>query len=300
MNRFLRSLLATIPAVVLYAVALPWCAVLIDQRLGLVWRLPFWLERIGLGAVVLGTAIAACSAWVLTIKGNGTPNPLMPPAALVVSGPFRYSRNPLMLGGWLFGAGLACMLRSASLLAMVGLVVLAGTVYLKRVEEPGLIRRFGEAYREYAQRTPRWLLFTFVVGMSVAGLSTVRIESAVAVNPPTPAILVQIRCHPGTAEMWRELFDLHMLPAIRETVARGETFTDFRFVEAALPAQTFDFMLVFTGKSFAQLDRRRPFPHYQALFRREGTLRASVALREMISYEESVSVTLVRLGEGWR
>lgn len=94
---------------------------------------------------------------MLTTLGDGSPNPIMPTSRLVTAGPFHYSRNPLMLGGWIFGAGLSCALRSVSMLILVALIVLVGLVYVRVVEEPGMAARFGETYAQYAHRTPRWL-----------------------------------------------------------------------------------------------------------------------------------------------
>ena len=95
--------------------------------------------------------------------------------------------------------------------------------------------------------------------------------------------------------LWRADFDQHVRPAIDEVIARGDSFTRFQIMEPALPWQGFDFLLLYTGKTFAGLDRPRPFPHYVALFQREGSLRAFAALKEMGSYEDQVSVTLVHL-----
>jgi protein-S-isoprenylcysteine O-methyltransferase Ste14 len=153
----LRSLLASLPALLLYVVALPWLSLRVDGWLGLVWRLPTWIEPLAALTMLAGGGIAAWAFWALTFAGRGTPNPLVPTTRLVEAGPFRRSRNPLMLGGWLFGAGLALFLRSASLLALVGLIVVAGAVYVRRVEEPRMLARFGESWKRYASHAPRWL-----------------------------------------------------------------------------------------------------------------------------------------------
>lgn len=79
------------------------------------------------------------------------------PAALVVRGPFRYSRNPIyvaMTGLYLGGAFLA---DSAWLLLLLVplLAVMQWGVVLR--EERLLEARFGDAYRLYKRTTPRWL-----------------------------------------------------------------------------------------------------------------------------------------------
>jgi len=295
MKRFLRSLLASLPALLIYTVALPWAALRLDRWFGLVWRLPFWIEPVAALATLIGAAIAAWSFWALTFRGDGTPNPLMPTVRLVASGPFRRSRNPLMLGGWLYGAGLACLLRSPCLLGLVGVLAIAGAWYVRRIEEPGMLARFGDAWTRYIARTPRWIVLALVVAATLAGLPALTMDPSTPDAATNPAILVQIRCKPGAASLWRADFDQHVRPAIDEVIARGDSFTRFQIMEPALPWQGFDFLLLYTGKTFAGLDRPRPFPHYVALFQREGSLRALAALKEMGAYEDQVSVTLVRL-----
>ena len=293
-RQLVRSLAASLPALLLYVVALPWLALRCDRWLGLIWRLPSWIDVLAAFLCLAGAAIAACSFWALTIEGNGTPNPLAPTTRLVESGPFRRSRNPLMLGGWLFGAALAFLLRSASLMALVGIVVIAGMAYVRRVEEPRMLARFGDAWRRYANRTPRWILLPLVVAGTLAGLPALT-RAVASAHETEPAILVQIRCKPGTADLWRDDFDQHIRPAIEEAVARGDTFTSFQFLQPALPWQGVDFILLYTGKTFAGLDQPRPFPQYVALFEREGAVRTIAAAREMASWEDQVSVTLMHL-----
>ena len=100
--------------------------------------------------------LALWSASLFAAMGEGTPNPLAPPVRLVIQGPYRYSRNPMMLGGWLAGLGLALALRSVSLLVAYGVIVVAGCCYVRRIEEPRLLLRFGQAYRNYMSHVPRW------------------------------------------------------------------------------------------------------------------------------------------------
>jgi len=179
MKTLFRSLLASIPALFLYLAVLPWAALGLDHRLGLIWHLPGWIEPVSGLLVLAGAGLGAWSFWELTIRGKGTPNPLFPAARLVQGGPFRYSRNPLMLGGWLCGAGLAGLLRSPCLLWGVGLLVAGGMLYVRRVEEPGLLARFGGAWQRYAARTPRWVVLAVIAGIMLAGLPALTKESEV-------------------------------------------------------------------------------------------------------------------------
>ncbi len=156
-NLLFRNLLATAPAILAYTVLAPLGALWLERLWGLNWPIPAWLSFAGIPLILLGAAIAFWSVWTLAHIGRGTPNPLLPPTRFVAVGPYRFSRNPMMLGGWVAGLGLAFVLRSPSLLVLYGFIVLAGMLYVCRQEEPKLVERFGEAYRAYTRSVPRWL-----------------------------------------------------------------------------------------------------------------------------------------------
>jgi hypothetical protein len=157
-----------------------------------------------------------------------------------------------------------------------------------------MLARFGDGWKRYASRAPRWITLVLVAAGTLAGLPEVT-RAVPPARTVEPAILVQIRCKPGTADLWLADFDEHVRPAIEEVVARGDTYTSFQFLQPALPAQGFDFVLLYAGKTFAGLDQPRPFPQYVAMFQREGSVRTLAALREMGAWEDHVSVTLVHM-----
>jgi protein-S-isoprenylcysteine O-methyltransferase Ste14 len=118
---------------------------------------PEWLRPLGW---LLGTAGGllglACVLLFLT-AGRGTPAPFDPPRVFVATGPYRYVRNPMYVGGvWaLIGGGLA--VRSISIVVLA--LVFWGLSHLMVVlnEEPALERRFGDSFLEYKRRVNRWL-----------------------------------------------------------------------------------------------------------------------------------------------
>jgi protein-S-isoprenylcysteine O-methyltransferase Ste14 len=88
--------------------------------------------------------------------GRGSPSPASPPQELVVDGPYRFTRNPMylaaaliLLGHWIWSCSNKVLLYG---LAVVGIF----HIFIVRYEEPHLERKFGEAYREYRARVPRW------------------------------------------------------------------------------------------------------------------------------------------------
>ena len=153
------SLAWAAPAALAYSLLLPLMATFLDRQLGAGWPLPEPLSLLAVLLLPLGLALALWSAQQLTVRGQGTPNPIRPPQRLVVRGPYLYSRNPLMVGAWAFGVGLALAIRSLSLLVVYVVIVVIGVVYVRRVEEPVMLERFGDEYRSYTARVPRWLFF---------------------------------------------------------------------------------------------------------------------------------------------
>lgn len=106
---------------------------------------------------ILGYSLAVWSIVVFKTIGRGTPNPKVPPKELVISGPYKYSRNPMAFGGFVFLLGEAGVYQSPSL---VGLAILYAVIlYLNVVyiEEPVLRKRFGQSYERYCETVPRFL-----------------------------------------------------------------------------------------------------------------------------------------------
>lgn len=129
-------------------------------------------------------------------------------------------------------------------------------------------------------------------------------SAAMRAQPPasgassSPALMVQIKCKPGTADLWQAEFENEIVPSIQEAISKGDGFTKFSYFDAALPYQQFDFVLVYEAESFSGLDTKRPFPHYAALYRRVGPARAQQILSEMAAWEQEVKVTIVRTHSG--
>ncbi|WP_430439139.1 methyltransferase family protein [Shinella sp.] len=76
--------------------------------------------------------------------------------AIVDTGPFRLSRNPVFVGQVMLLAGFAITRPDAVQLALTAVLVLAVRLQV-RVEEDVLAQDLGAAYRAYRQRVPRWL-----------------------------------------------------------------------------------------------------------------------------------------------
>ena len=89
--------------------------------------------------------------------GRGTLAPWDPTSTLVVEGPYRHMRNPMISGVLFLLLGEAALLGSWPLLGWFAAVAAVNAVYLPLVEEPGLVRRHGTEYERYREHVPRWL-----------------------------------------------------------------------------------------------------------------------------------------------
>jgi protein-S-isoprenylcysteine O-methyltransferase Ste14 len=74
----------------------------------------------------------------------------------VVAGPYRHMRNPMIAGVLLVLLAEAAAFRSWPLLGWAAVFLALNTAYFILSEEPGLERRFGDAYRRYKAAVPRW------------------------------------------------------------------------------------------------------------------------------------------------
>jgi protein-S-isoprenylcysteine O-methyltransferase Ste14 len=83
--------------------------------------------------------------------------PMKPTTALVTSGPYRFTRNPMYLGMVVLYAALALSLGVIWAMAFLPLVIFAVDRLVIAREEPYLEAKFGEQYRQYKGRVRRWL-----------------------------------------------------------------------------------------------------------------------------------------------
>jgi protein-S-isoprenylcysteine O-methyltransferase Ste14 len=111
------------------------------------------------GAVLISLGLALL-VWTLALfakVGRGTLAPWDPTTRLVVAGPYRHVRNPMISGVLAILLGESAVFASLPLLLWFAAVFAVNAVYFPLVEEPGLQRRFGEEYEVYRANVPRWL-----------------------------------------------------------------------------------------------------------------------------------------------
>lgn len=89
--------------------------------------------------------------------GGGTPAPWQPVKNFIVRGPYRYVRNPMLIGVSLVLSAEAILLQSFPILVWMIVFVVINTVYFAYSEEPELEKRFGQSYVNYKRKVPRWI-----------------------------------------------------------------------------------------------------------------------------------------------
>jgi protein-S-isoprenylcysteine O-methyltransferase Ste14 len=111
----------------------------------------------GLALIVAGVPGVLDSFARFALQGLGTPAPIAPPSRLVVSGLYRYVRNPIYVSvvGVIVGQGV--LFADWRLLAYGALLWLFFHAAVVVSEEPTLRQSFGAEYESYCARVPRWL-----------------------------------------------------------------------------------------------------------------------------------------------
>jgi len=128
---------------------------LADASLGAVDFLGMAL--LGLLPLVLGAALYLRCAYDFVWSGRGTPAPIDPPVELVISGPYRYSRNPMYIGVLAMLAGEALLYLDLRLLSFLVVMAVIFNVFVLGYEERALGRQFGDGYARYCEAVPRWI-----------------------------------------------------------------------------------------------------------------------------------------------
>jgi len=109
------------------------------------------------GVLLIGIGVALFVATLRRFagEGQGTLAPWDPPRRLVVRGPYRYVRNPMISGVFMVLAGEALVLLSRSHIMWALVFFVINALYIPLIEEPMLAMRFGESYKEYCRHVPR-------------------------------------------------------------------------------------------------------------------------------------------------
>jgi protein-S-isoprenylcysteine O-methyltransferase Ste14 len=132
------------------------------------WRICRWhveapllgissLRLVGVLLIAAGLTVLLDSFARFALQGLGTPAPIFPTRHLVVSGLFRYVRNPIYIAvvSLILGQGLFF---GSILVLEYGVVVFVGFyLFVLIYEEPTLLKSYGREYEEFCANVPRWI-----------------------------------------------------------------------------------------------------------------------------------------------
>jgi protein-S-isoprenylcysteine O-methyltransferase Ste14 len=125
------------------------------------WDLPFPLNALvvalGFASIAVGLAFVVWTISLFVRFGRGTLAPWDPTQRLVVRGPYRRVRNPMISGVGAILLGEVLIAGSPWLALWFAFFAALNAVYIPLAEEPGLRRRFGDDYRAYEGEVPRWI-----------------------------------------------------------------------------------------------------------------------------------------------
>jgi protein-S-isoprenylcysteine O-methyltransferase Ste14 len=154
---FLRHLLSIAALPFMVTVVVPWWMVQRDATVLALGTTPLlqFLQIVGGTLLLAGLVLFAGSLRRFATEGDGTLAPWDPPRRLVVTGLYRYVRNPMITGVVTVLLGEAAVLLSPAIGRWAALVFLLNAIYIPLIEEPMLVARFGDPYRDYCRHVPR-------------------------------------------------------------------------------------------------------------------------------------------------
>jgi len=110
------------------------------------------------GALLALGVIALLDSFVrFAIQGIGTPAPVFPTRHLVVTGLYRYVRNPIYMAVVSTILGQALVLGNIRLVEYGGVVWFLFHLFVLIYEEPTLRATFGSEYTTFCTEVPRWI-----------------------------------------------------------------------------------------------------------------------------------------------
>lgn len=132
------------------------------------WRISRWhigasflgipsIRIVGVLLIALGAPVLLESFARFAIRGMGTPAPIFPTRHLVVSGFYRYVRNPMYIAVVSVIVGQGLITGNVRVLEYAGLVWLGFHVFVRAYEEPILRKTFAAEYDAFCDHVPRWL-----------------------------------------------------------------------------------------------------------------------------------------------
>lgn len=154
-----RSLAQLVVFWTTFFVVVPLVVMAVEDRLGLSWSAldQPGVRLAGLSIFLVGSAVGVWSCVTMALRGKGTPLPAETARELVVTGPYRFLRNPMAVGGLLQTVGVGLAIGSWIVIVIAVAGALVWNHLIRPTEEADLAERFGDPYRRYAERVHCWV-----------------------------------------------------------------------------------------------------------------------------------------------
>jgi protein-S-isoprenylcysteine O-methyltransferase Ste14 len=111
---------------------------------------------VGWFLIAAGSAVLVHAFALFVLQGLGTPAPIAPTRTLVVTGTYRWVRNPMYLAVTAVIVGQALLFASVALGIYAVVVATAFVTFVNLYEQPTLTRQFGADYEAYLRTVPGW------------------------------------------------------------------------------------------------------------------------------------------------
>jgi len=160
-SKIAETLIASLGTLFFLFLIIPFFLIWIPRRILLspenIYRFDIGVYRyFGLAPIVLGVVIYILCSGSFVLIGKGTPIPFTPTKELIVTGLYRFVRNPLYIAGVLVLAGEAILFQSVGI--FIYCLVMFGVFYFHvLMEETLLAEKFGVTYEQYCKSVPRWI-----------------------------------------------------------------------------------------------------------------------------------------------
>ena len=156
-----ETLIASLGTLLFLLLIIPFWLIWIPHRILLssenIYRFDIGIYRhLGLAPIVLGVVIYIFCSGSFVFVGKGTPIPITPTKELIVTGLYRFVRNPLYIAGVLVLVGEAILFQSLGIFIYC-LITIGVINVVVRIEETRLEEKFGAKYEQYCKSVPRWI-----------------------------------------------------------------------------------------------------------------------------------------------
>ena len=116
-----------------------------------------YFKIIGILILISGILLFTKTVFLFFKFGNGTIAPWDPPKKFIIRGPYRYVRNPMLIGVNLILISEYLILNSLIIFIWSSIFIVINLIYHKFNEEKKLELRFGNSYTEYKKNVSAWI-----------------------------------------------------------------------------------------------------------------------------------------------